>query len=265
MRRGILTLLLAAGLLLTVQHAGAQRFVGTVAGGINVTQIDGDELYGFRKAGVNAGAGVMLHLGPKQAWSLLAELLFAQKGSRKYYKSAGAFDTIYYAPSMFMDVDRSVPFDPLAKGHIKLDYVQIPLLVAYEDMKSGCSFGLGFSWSRLVRAEETYNGFKRTTNVRSDTYNTSDWSILVDAGIRLYKNLTLNVRYEYSMVPIRKVTYEFVKGDAVVETKHDRYQNNVLTFRLQYFINEKYVRNTNYNRKGELIGTKWVRDIPDYD
>ena len=246
------------------QNLSAQRFIGSAILGMNACQIEGDDVHGFYKIGVNGGAGVTLPLNRKQTWSVSAELLYTQKGSYKRYLSAGAFDTTNYAPSMFTDVDRTKPFNNKLKCNISLDYVQIPVIFHYEDMTSGCSFGLGFSWSRLVRAKEVYNGFTRTTNVRSHTYNISDWSFLADANIRLYKNLTLNVRWEYSLVPIRTVNFDYQRNDGTVDSYINKMHNHLVSLRLIYYINEKFVPNTHYNRKGNLVGTKFVRDIPDY-
>lgn len=249
--------------------AQAQRFIGYASAGLSLSQIEGDDVHGFYKPGLNAGPGVMLPLDRKQSMSLSLELLYVQKGSRCSYRH-DPFDTTLYAPSMFLDVDRKVPFDSSMKCRIALDYIQIPIIFRYEDMRSGCYIGAGFAWSRLVRAKELYNGFTRTTNVTSGTFKTSDWIFMVDAGIRLYKNLTLNVRWEYSMVPTRTMEYSIGKlnseGDFEV-TDHwfSKFHNHTITCRLTYYFNEKFVRNTKTKLDGSLIGTKWVRDIPDYN
>lgn len=255
--------------LVLLAPAHAQRFIGYLSAGANFSQIEGDDVHGFYKVGVNAGPGVMLPLGRKQNMSISAELLFSQKGSRCSYRR-DPFDPAYYHPSMFADVNHAIPFDSTVKCNIALDYIQIPLIFRYEDMRSGCFIGAGFAWSRLVRAKEIYNGFTRTTNVTSGTYRTSDWTFLVDAGVRLYKNLTLNVRWEYSMRPIRNMEYIIGKENSSGEfevTNHwvSKMHNHVLTCRLTYFINEKFVRNNKTKNDGTRIGTPWVREIPDYD
>lgn len=266
MKKVIVTIVLALALL---APAHAQRFIGYLAAGANFSQIEGDDVHGFYKVGVNAGPGVMLPLGRKQNMSISAELLFTQKGSRCSYRR-DPFDTLLYAPSMYEDVNRAIPFDSTVKCRMSLDYIQIPVIFRYEDMRSGCFIGAGFAWSRLVRAKEIYNGFTRTTSVTSGTFKTSDWTFLVDAGVRLYKNLSLNVRWEYSMVPIRNMHYVIGRYNAeggfdVKDQWVSKMHNHVLTCRLTYFINEKFTRNTKTKRDGTLIGTKWVREIPNYD
>lgn len=248
----------------SLQKADAQRFIGSAIAGVNFAQIEGDNVHGFTKVGFNGGLGLNVPINKKQTWQVSIELLYSMKGSVKHC-SPGYFDTANYAPSMYADVDRNVPFDPKTKCNISLDYVQIPVLVHYEETYSGCTFGLGFSWSRLVRAKEVYNGFARTTTARSKTYKTSDWSVIAEMNIRLYKNLTLNLRYEYSMVPIRTQQFDYVLNDGSVLSETNKYHNHMLSTRLIYFINEKFYKNTRVNKYGQRMGTKWLREIPDYN
>jgi len=246
------------------QNIDAQRFIGSAIAGANFAQIEGDDVHGFYKIGFNGGLGLTLPVNPKQTWQVSIELLYSQKGSRKKC-SPGYFNLDNYDSVMFTDVDWSVPFDSTWKCKIALDYVQIPVMVRYEDRYSGCSFGLGFAWSRLVRAKETYNGYARTTNVRSGTYKTSDWSVIADVNIRLYKNLNFNIRYEYSLVPIRNAQFVYRRNDGSTLSEVHKYHNNMLSARLIYYFNEKFYRNTRVNKYGQTMGTKWLREIPDYN
>lgn len=264
----LLPIVLTICFLALIFTSTAQRFIGYVAAGANFAQIEGDDVHGFTKVGVNAGPGLKLFLDRQQTWSVTAELLYVQKGAYKHC-SAGYFDTLNYHPDMFLDVDRSVKFNPNIKCNISLDYVQIPVLFRYEDLKTGVTFGLGFSWSRLVRAKEIYNGFTRTVNLGSGTYKTNDWSVLADVDFRLYKNLSLGIRWEFSMAPIRLMRFQTGHWDSrgfnVTRDETNKMRNHLLSLRLCYYINETFVRNTKTNNRGELMGTKWIREIPDYD
>ncbi len=60
-----------------VQDVKAQRFIGSVAAGVNFAQIEGDGVHGFTKVGFNGGAGLTVPLNPKQTWQLHVELLYA--------------------------------------------------------------------------------------------------------------------------------------------------------------------------------------------
>lgn len=250
-----------------VQDIAAQRFIGSVIAGANFAQIEGDDVHGFTKVGFNGGLGLTLPVNRKQTWLVSIELLYSMKGSVKHYSDSGYFNLNNYGPSMFTDVDWSVPIDYKKKCNITLGYVQIPVLVHYEDRYSGCTFGLGFAWSRLVHAHEIYNGYTRTVNARSGTYKKSDWSVIADVNICLYKNLNLNLRYEYSLVPIRETQFEYVLNDP--NSPHiwvpHKFYNNMLSARLIYYINEKFYKNTRVNKYGQVMGVKWLREIPDYD
>lgn len=247
-----------------VQNAAAQRFIGSVVAGANFAQIEGDLVHGFYKVGFNGGLGLTLPVNRKQTWMVSVELLYTMKGSVKH-SIIGDFDTAVFAPSMYTDVDRSVPYDPKTKCNISLDYVQVPVMVHFEERYSGCTFGLGFAWGRLVRAHEVYYGFTRTTTARSGTYSKNDWSVVADVDFRLYKNLTLNFRYEYSIVPIR--TKEYIKQYGGVEYPPEvlKFHNHMLSLRLAYYINEKFYENTRVNKYGQRMGAKWLREIPDYN
>ena len=188
--------------------------------------------------------------------AIVAEVNLAQTGWKE-----DIIDTdrqpVYYAD----DPDK---LNPLFYER-KMNYVQVPLMVRYEEMYSGCTFALGFAWGRLVRAKEIYNGFTRTTSVRSKTFKTSDWSFIADVNIRLYKNLSLDLRYEYSLVPIltMEFTYVYTDGSTVSETY--KLHNHMISTRLVYYFNEKFYKNTRVNNNGQIMGTKWLREIPEYN
>lgn len=263
MKRILITTLLFIAMLSSTQ---AQRFLGSIIGGINLSQVDGDEVYGFYKVGANVGAGISLPLDEKQCWSVTLELLYAQHGSYKK-SNAGYFDTLVYAESMFTDVDRSVSFDPRMKCKLQLDYVEVPVMAHYEDPNTGWAIGAGFSWGRLVRAKEVYNGFQRTTNARSKTYSRNDWSIFGDVKIRIWKGLKFNIRYQYSLAPIRKMNYTTMllnnNNGEITRTVKDSWtrklHNNTITIRFIYVINEKFVKDENGKWKKDISSTEKKR------
>ncbi len=234
-----------------------QRFIGSVIAGVNGTQVDGDEVAGFYKWGVNAGASVMLPLDRKMRWFATVELLYTQKGAYQNAYRANAIlrpdsnNVLYYH-----NEDKTVPFNQDVKYKLTLDYVEVPVLFHYEDFHTGWGFGLGFSWGRLVNVKEIENGWTTTTNLRSKTYSRNDWSVLADLKIKIWKGLKLNIRYQYSLVPLRIREY---KKPATGETWTRKEYNNVITFRLIYSFNEKYVRNPEYV-KGGRRGPQWIRD-----
>lgn len=231
--------------------AYSQRFVGSAILGMNATQVDGDEVFGFQKFGVNGGVSAMLALNSKQTWFATIELLYTQKGA---YRRALVDSMYHQTPD---NIDHRYPYDPKIKYRLRMDYVEIPVIFHYEDPKSGFAFGAGVSWGRLVRVNELENGWHLTTNLRSGTYKNSDWSVLADVKIRLWKGLKLNFRYQYSFIPVRtRIFTDKVHG----QTWERKQYHNTLTLRLIYSFNEKYKLNSRTNKKGERVGVRWVRD-----
>lgn len=66
--------------LLLPMATNAQSFKASIIGGINASQVSGDELGGFNKAGVMFGGSAILPVTPKS--DVAMELLFIQKGSK---------------------------------------------------------------------------------------------------------------------------------------------------------------------------------------
>lgn len=203
--------------------AGAQIIKGEAIAGINLTQVDGDEAFGFHKIRANIGAGVMIPFGEKGKWDVSIETLFSQKGS-------------YQQPQYIDSVGGGEVYTGEYKLH--LNYVEVPVLVLFTD-KELISVGAGFSWGRLVGIKEWEHGnLVETTTLNSDTYSKNDISILGDIRIRLWQALKLNLRYQYSLVKIRTREFDNTAGDTWTR---DQY-NNVITMRLIYVINEQRSR-----------------------
>lgn len=185
--------------------------------GFNLTQVEGDEVHGFKKPGLNIGAGVLIPF--KKNWDISMEVIFNQKGARQKPQYT----------------------DSLSNGHVitgeyklRLNYVEVPLMVFYTD-KEFISVGAGFSWGRLVGVQEWEHGNRvESTTLTSRTYNKNDFNYIFDARIRIKGPLKFGVRYQNSMAKIR--TREFTDFSGNTWTR-DQY-NKVLTFRLIYIFNE---------------------------
>lgn len=62
-----------------INNLFSQQFIGIANLGFNLSQVDGDEIYGFRKFGVNVGPSVMYSFGQKNNGSSYSKLLLAKK------------------------------------------------------------------------------------------------------------------------------------------------------------------------------------------
>jgi len=253
--------------------ASAQRFIGGVAVGMNVTQVDGDELFGYYKVGFNGGPYVKLMLDKKQRFSVTMELLYSQKGAvRKYPWQTG----VKIAIKDTALIDPSYPeYDTKYFYKLRTDYLEIPLLVHFEDPKSKFGVGLGFAWSRLVYISELEHDFsvtdtlfegarRLTTSVANcginQRYHKNDWSVIADVKIPIYKGLKFNFRFQYSFLPFGKERDFFVSKREGADVIPRKPFHNTLTFRIIYSFNEKYIENDNYDREGNRMGPKWIRD-----
>jgi len=266
-------LLIAILGLFLMQEIEAQRFIGSAIFGGNVAQVDGDQVAGYKKFGFNAGGSLMIALDRKQRFFATIELLYTQKGS--YQKADVNYPIIPINIDLWkQDLDRDDLtlediIDPnyaqnnRTKYFSRFDYAEIPILFHYEDPRSGWAFGAGFAWGRLVYIKEIENGYRLKSTIQSPLFwcNHNDWSVLADVKIRLYKGLKLNFRFQYSMVPIRDRTFCKYQGEQPLPgTEWLRHQyHNVISMRLIYSFNEKYIPNPNYGKGGKKV-TRWIRD-----
>ena len=87
-----LVLLLAA----VASPAYAQTFRGFVTAGLNMSQVDGDDLAGYNRAGAFAGVGVFSDLSDRWRWSVA--VAYTQDGARatgrELERAEGIFDRI---------------------------------------------------------------------------------------------------------------------------------------------------------------------------
>ncbi len=217
-----LTLLL---LLLFTSSVFSQRFLGAISAGINLSQVDGDEVYGFKKIGFNGGPSVIVPFGKDGKWSVTMEILFSMNGS---------YEKTYVPDTVVPDTNQPASY----YGYkLNLNYIQVPLLVHFTDKKI-IAAGAGFAYGQLVGVSEWEDGVKTTTSLQGP-YTLADFQILADVRLRIWKRLWANLRYSYSLVPIRTRDFTNETGHQVWERKQ---HNNVITFRLTYIFNDPYVR-----------------------
>jgi hypothetical protein len=196
----------------------AQRFLGAVIGGMNLSQVDGDEVYGFKRVGGHVGIGVILPV--KKKWDITLETIFNQKG---------AYEGPQYQDSLYGVVVNG-------KYDLRLNYVEIPLTAHFTD-RERYTVGAGFSYGRLVSSKEVEHDGVIPPYSDTVAFNKNDFCVLADLQIRVWKQLKFNFRYSYSMASIRERT--FIDPYGIQEPNVRQQYNNMLTFRLIYVINEK--------------------------
>lgn len=213
MKNILLFTYLLAAILLSGPNTHAQMFKGEVIGGFNKSQVDGDEVYGFKKYGLVGGFGVVMPI--RNNWSLSLETLYSQKGSKQAVRYADSADDGSY--------------------RLRLNYTEVPFMIQYTDRQIA-SAGIGVSWNRLVFVDEYRNGRKvDSVSVLTKVFDRNDWIGFADLRLRLYKNFILNARYSYSL---KKIATRTVNDSMTGRPNVRDWYNNLWSFRVIYMINE---------------------------
>jgi hypothetical protein len=207
----------------------AQQFKGAVMGGMNIAQVDGDEVVGYKQIGGHFGLAAIL---PIKNWDITLETVFNQKGAKeKAQYEYWVYDSTGYP----LTLDSTLYS---GQYNLRLDYVEIPLMVHYTD-KERLTAGLGFSYGRLVNVTEIEHGGSIKPYSDTVAFNKNDWDILFDLQFRIYRQLKANIRFAYSLVPIRERTYHDIIYEQQEPWTRKQY-NHLFTFRLVYVFNEQY-------------------------
>lgn len=203
----------------------AQRIHAFVSAGATASQIEGDELRNFKKYGFSGGVGALASISSNNRWGLSVEALFNQRGSR----STG--DTRNY----------------LYRMTLTANYVDIPVMLHYQDPNGGMLFGLGLNYGRLVTQPHGVIGYDSlffmpdTTDM---TFLMNDFAVVADARFTIWRGLQLGLRWQYSLFPVKR-DWNFYKynGYEIDEygVRHDRWitttnncYNHSITIRLIY-------------------------------
>jgi len=181
----------------TVQSQG---FKAGFIGGLSTSQVAGDELSGFNKAGIILGGFVNC---PVSASSLAQmELLFFQKGSKKPYTQESG--TLYV---------------------MRLSYIEIPVLFKYV-LSSKFMLEAGPSFGVLVFSEEEDEyGIEEGR----PPFNSLDVSGCIGLNYHLSGHWLFDTRFTNSIIPMR--AYE--NGFSFANLEKGQY-NTVLSFTFQY-------------------------------
>lgn len=160
-------LLLLLSLTFTIAAAFSQEFYGGLVVGGTMSQIGGDARGGYHKAGVVGGAFAGLNLNSD--FDIQMELKYIQKGS-----FSGDLENDFYAPFL-----------------IKLDYVDLPVVVSYNLNKININ-NVNMKWLKLEFGLSLDVLVKARQEIQGQYVQASDpWR-------RLVVNTVLGVRFEVS-------------------------------------------------------------------
>ena len=160
--------------LLNLSSISAQKgFRGSAIIGLNLAQLDGDDLVGFNKTGVTSGVKVAFDL--KKKIEANVEMLYSQRGSSE---------------RLFRQETTAVT---------KADFFELPIYLSFKDwyiekedyykMRGQLGFSTGFLANSSVQNE---------TNFDPALFNDLDFSWLVGASYSFTQHWSLTARYTRS-------------------------------------------------------------------
>ena len=186
-------------------------FFGALAGGVNFSQVDGDDRSGYHKVGINAGAIVYARIRPVIGASL--ELRFSQKGvvSKGFVGTASGNSVV-------------------ERYKIKLNYAEVPVMLHYFS-PGRLSYSAGIAYSYLISSnEEVETSYVVNLNQEDYPFIKQEISGLIGGNYVIAKHWSLEGRFQYSLTSIRKAEH-ILPG---FNTGSGKELNNMISFRLQY-------------------------------
>lgn len=163
--------------LLVTLVSNAQQFDGGMHAGIVGSEVDGDILGGMNKLGIFAGVYTGLQISKKVGFQL--ELDYFQKGSQDNADfESGDYSTY----------------------KMKADYLEVPVLFQFRPLE-WLQLEAGPSMALLVNAKEYIDGNEQSlfAEFKPVTFNA-----IVGANFEFIRNLSVNVRFDTSLDPIRE-------------------------------------------------------------
>ena len=180
----------------------SQNFKGGVIAGVSTSQVSGDALGGFHKAGLYLGVFTALPLSPIS--NIKMEMNYIQKGSNN--------------PKIF---ENNIP-------DISTSYIEVPISIHYYQNEI-TSLEAGLQTAFLLTSTDNNISGNIQSNI-NHPFNNIDLGAFIGMNYHLTDNILLNSRISNSIFPVRP----HVSG---AESRWNRGQyNSVLSFTLHYIL-----------------------------
>lgn len=179
------------------QEDNGRLFQAGIVAGFNASQLDGDLFRGYSKLGAHGGLKVKYQLPSKPKIGLSTEMLFSMEGSSQ-------------------DINFSSSTNNQVK--IKLNYIEIPVLVSYREWK--IDFYGGLSYGRLIGASTSI----LSTGFLAEDFRKDDFGIVLGATYLFDEHWGATFRFSRSFTNAIK---KDVGKNALLA--------HLLTFRVEYF------------------------------
>ena len=243
----------------------AQIVKGEVFFGGNACQVDGDECYGFNKFGIHAGAGALVPIVSQSNFSMdvALEVLFNQKGAYKRdpIVQNSTYPYAYNLKLNYAEIPLMLYLTDKDRYSLGVG-VSFGRIVGLDEKNNGESTGIALGDGCLhwrenddsmpdIRRIDDLNeldkvirsvGIPDTVLIssvidNSHSYRAHDFNICADLRVRLWEGIHAELRYQYSLRPIR--TRMFYTDEALQLANQIRLQyNNSITLRVVYIFNE---------------------------
>lgn len=178
-----------------------------VVGGLNTSQVSGDDLWGFNQFGTYGGLTLNAQVNEKKSFQF--HIAYSQKGSRMPSNTQGA---VYV---------------------LRLNYIDVPVIYSYRFQKKkfrNVHGELGVINSYLVNYNER-NIFGEIAPTRP--FKKYEASMMIGLSYWIKHGFYFSIRFVNSVLPIREhlsnATYRFNRGQ----------YNTIVQFSLNYFFKKK--------------------------
>lgn len=216
-------ILLTVTILISYSAMYAQRIMGEVIVGLNMSKIEGDLVnngsFKFQKAGLVAGAGAIVPLNDKL--SITIQTLLNQKGAYKKYGAKADTGQPYYKT--------------------QLNYLEVPLLFSYHD-KGGMVFTTGISYSRLIGSKWIVYGNVLSNSINDNLFILDNMDWILEGRYPVWKSAYLNVHYQYGLNSLWSGTDDQLLTQYTRKQKAKQ-QHSLISIQLVWVFGEKQSKN----------------------
>lgn len=195
-------LLLAGCFFLMLKAVVAQRFDAGLIGGFNASQIEGDGLKGYHKAGLLLGGFVQTDIAPAIFAGM--EIKYSQKGAKRKY-------------------DPKVP--DVEQYTMRLGYIDIPLFMGFRASDRSVIIG-GIAPGVLIHSEER-GAYGELPEEDQQEFNTFDLQPFLGFQFDFTERMAVDLRFALSVIPCvdkAESNYYF----------HNGLYNNVISLAVYY-------------------------------
>jgi hypothetical protein len=177
---------------LTISDVEAQRknqerpkvFSAGLIGGLNFSQIDGDDYTGYDKRSLFGGFQAIARINDR--WSFNVNFLYVSKGAN--------IENEYREFKVKYDKDRTLHFQ----------YAEVPLMVRFNPRgnQSRWYFEGGLSYGKMLSSDITERVDEFTEIVFESfekDFKKSEWSAVCGAGVKATESMSVGIRFTYGL------------------------------------------------------------------